>query len=53
MPQFFGQEVGPIGLGMMGMTWRASPPPQDQVFEAMRTALKNGSMCHKLSAIKK
>ncbi|KAI1444201.1 Aldo/keto reductase [Annulohypoxylon stygium] len=42
MPQIAGKEVGPIGLGLMGFTWRANPCPQEQAFEAMRTALKNG-----------
>ena len=43
MPQLVGKEVGPIGFGLMGMTWRATPPPQEQAIEAMRAALKNGS----------
>ncbi|KAK3695470.1 NADP-dependent oxidoreductase domain-containing protein [Podospora appendiculata] len=42
MPQINRREVGPTGFGLMGFTWRASPPPQDQAFEAMRAALKNG-----------
>ncbi|KAI1142188.1 Aldo/keto reductase [Hypoxylon sp. FL0543] len=42
MPQLAGKEVGPIGLGLMGMTWRANPCPQEQAFETMRAALKNG-----------
>lgn len=42
MPQINGQEVGPIGYGLMGLTWRANPCPQEQAFEAMRAALKNG-----------
>ncbi|KAL8786722.1 MAG: hypothetical protein Q9195_008097 [Heterodermia aff. obscurata] len=45
MPQLVTKEVGPIGFGLMGLTWRASPPPQEQAFEAMRAALKNGSNC--------
>jgi len=44
MPQLVGSEVGPIGFGLMGLTWRATPPTQEQAFEAMRAALKNGSM---------
>ena len=44
MPQLVGKEVGPIGLGLMGMTWRSPPPPQEQAFEAMRASLKHGSM---------
>ncbi|KAI0469158.1 voltage-gated shaker-like K+ channel, subunit [Xylaria cf. heliscus] len=43
MPQILGKEVGPIGLGLMGFTWRATPCPQEQAFDAMRAALKNGS----------
>ncbi|KAI2466791.1 putative aldo/keto reductase [Annulohypoxylon bovei var. microspora] len=42
MPQISGKEVGPIGFGLMGFTWRANPCSQEQAFEAMRTALKNG-----------
>ncbi|KAI8966101.1 putative aldo/keto reductase [Daldinia sp. FL1419] len=42
MPQVFGKEVGPIGFGLMGLTWRANPCSQEQAFETMRTALKNG-----------
>ena len=43
MPQLLGKEVGPIGFGLMGLTWRAAPPSQEQAFEAMRAAVKNGS----------
>ncbi|KAI1125448.1 voltage-gated shaker-like K+ channel, subunit [Nemania abortiva] len=43
MPTILGKEVGPIGFGLMGFTWRATPCPQEQAFEAMRAALKNGS----------
>ncbi|KAI1208335.1 Aldo/keto reductase [Annulohypoxylon truncatum] len=42
MPQIAGKEVGPIGFGLMGFTWRANPCSQEQAFEAMRTALKRG-----------
>ncbi|KUI62312.1 hypothetical protein VP1G_09433 [Cytospora mali] len=42
MPQINGQEVGPIGYGLMGLTWRPNPCPQEQAFEAMRASLKNG-----------
>ena len=43
MPQLAGHQVGPIGFGLMGMTWRPTPPSEEQAFEAMRAALKNGS----------
>ncbi|KAL4749343.1 hypothetical protein BDW72DRAFT_178422 [Aspergillus terricola var. indicus] len=42
MPQLNGREVGPIGLGLMGFTWRPNPCPQEQAFETMRAALQNG-----------
>lgn len=42
MPQLMGKEIGPIGFGLMGFTWRAQPCSQEQAFEAMRTALANG-----------
>ncbi|KAK4129252.1 Aldo/keto reductase [Parathielavia appendiculata] len=42
MPQINGQEVGATGYGLMGLTWRPNPIPNDQAFEAMRAALKNG-----------
>jgi hypothetical protein len=43
MSQILGKEVGPVGLGLMGLTWKATLCPQEQAFEVMRTALKNGS----------
>ncbi|KAI1855494.1 hypothetical protein JX265_004577 [Neoarthrinium moseri] len=42
MPQLLGKEVGPIGFGLMGFTWRPQPCSQEQAFAAMRAALKNG-----------
>ncbi|KKK12444.1 hypothetical protein AOCH_000426 [Aspergillus ochraceoroseus] len=42
MPQLSNKEVGPIGFGLMGLTWRAKPCSQEQAFETMRAALKNG-----------
>ncbi|KAF2794411.1 Aldo/keto reductase [Melanomma pulvis-pyrius CBS 109.77] len=43
MVQLVGKQVGKIGYGMMGLTWRKSPPPQAQSFEALRTALSLGA----------
>ncbi|KAK3944211.1 NADP-dependent oxidoreductase domain-containing protein [Diplogelasinospora grovesii] len=43
MPQLLGKEIGPIGFGLMGLTWRTTPPSQEQAFAAMRAAIKNGS----------
>ncbi|GAB1212460.1 hypothetical protein ATERTT37_001599 [Aspergillus terreus] len=45
MPEIGGKEVGPIGFGLMGLTWRATPPTQEQAFAAMRAAIKNGCTC--------
>ena len=42
MAQVAGKDVGPIGYGLMGFTWRPKPCPQEQAFEAMRTALSRG-----------
>ncbi|KAL1861729.1 hypothetical protein Daus18300_008698 [Diaporthe australafricana] len=42
MPQINGQEVGPIGYGLMGLTWRANPCSEEQAFEAIKAALNNG-----------
>ncbi|RAL12317.1 aldo/keto reductase family protein [Aspergillus homomorphus CBS 101889] len=42
MPQLTGKEIGPIGFGLMGLTWRDKPCSQEQAFETMRAALKNG-----------
>ncbi|KAF1972906.1 aldo/keto reductase-like protein [Bimuria novae-zelandiae CBS 107.79] len=43
MVKLLGKEVGQVGYGLMGLTWRADPPPQDQAFAAMRAALQNGA----------
>ncbi|ROW02517.1 hypothetical protein VMCG_06116 [Cytospora schulzeri] len=43
MPQLVGKEVGPIGYGLMGLTWRSNPPSLEQALLALRTAIKNGS----------
>ncbi|SMR42098.1 unnamed protein product [Zymoseptoria tritici ST99CH_1E4] len=38
-----GQKIHSTGYGLMGLTWRAEPPSQEQSFEAMRTALDQGA----------
>ncbi|KAF2463198.1 Aldo/keto reductase [Lindgomyces ingoldianus] len=43
MVKLVGKEVGTIGYGLMGLTWRAKPPSQEQSFKAMRTALASGA----------
>lgn len=43
MPTLTGKEVGPIGYGLMGLTWRADPPSQETSFKAMRTSLEQGA----------
>ncbi|KAH7403547.1 NADP-dependent oxidoreductase domain-containing protein [Cadophora sp. MPI-SDFR-AT-0126] len=43
MPQLVGKEIGPIGFGLMGMTWRKQPPPEEQSFKALRASLEAGA----------
>ncbi|KAJ4367520.1 hypothetical protein N0V83_007103 [Neocucurbitaria cava] len=43
MPKIVGKDIGKVGYGLMGLTWRQSPPSQEQSFQAMRTALSLGS----------
>ncbi|ORY13773.1 NADP-dependent oxidoreductase domain-containing protein, partial [Clohesyomyces aquaticus] len=42
MVKLVGKEVGNIGYGLMGLTWRASPPSNEQAMKAMKTALACG-----------
>ncbi|RMZ91317.1 hypothetical protein DV736_g1419, partial [Chaetothyriales sp. CBS 134916] len=35
--------IGPIGYGLMGLTWRNPAPSQEQALEAMKTALERGA----------
>jgi len=42
MPQLLGKEVGPVGYGLMGLTWRPVPCSEEQAFEAMRASLAAG-----------
>ncbi|KAF7514773.1 hypothetical protein G7054_g15013 [Neopestalotiopsis clavispora] len=42
MPQLVGKEIGPIGYGLMGFTWRAEPTPTEEAIETMRAALEDG-----------
>ncbi|PON25034.1 hypothetical protein TGAM01_v206115 [Trichoderma gamsii] len=42
MVKFLDKEVGPIGFGLMGFTWRANPPPLEQALATMKAAVENG-----------
>ncbi|GFP59614.1 pyridoxal reductase [Trichoderma asperellum] len=42
MVKFLDKEVGPIGFGLMGLTWRANPPPLEQALATMKAAVENG-----------
>lgn len=33
-----GKKIHHTGYGLMGLTWRASPPPAEQSYEAMSTS---------------
>lgn len=35
---------GPTGFGLMGMTWRANPVPDEQAFAALDAAVANGAL---------
>ncbi len=52
MVQFLGKQAGDIGFGLMGLTWRNSPLPDEQAFGVLRTAIQQESMSasmHRLS----
>jgi pyridoxine 4-dehydrogenase len=38
-----GGKVHSTGYGLMGLTWRAEPPSQEQAFSAMKAALDDGA----------
>ncbi|RYP72556.1 hypothetical protein DL769_004430 [Monosporascus sp. CRB-8-3] len=42
MPSVVGNKVGPVGYGLMGLTWRPKPCSQEQAFQAMRCAVEKG-----------
>lgn len=42
MPQIVGKEVGPIGYGMMGLTWRPVVTPMDECIDTLRAAVEKG-----------
>ncbi|KAI1432622.1 pyridoxal reductase [Xylaria sp. CBS 124048] len=44
MVLILGKEVGSTGYGLMGLTWRAVPPSQEQAFAAMREAISQGNV---------
>ncbi|KAK4986313.1 hypothetical protein LTR66_007905 [Elasticomyces elasticus] len=43
MPSLVNKEVGSTGYGLMGLTWRPQPQPQEKSFAAMRAALSSGA----------
>ena len=42
MATIIGKHVGPVGFGMMNLTWRAEPIPDPQAFATLKAALKAG-----------
>ena len=42
MATITGKKVGPIGYGLMNLTWRAEPIPDLQAFRALKAALEAG-----------
>ncbi|KAK9457922.1 NADP-dependent oxidoreductase domain-containing protein [Dipodascopsis uninucleata] len=43
MVKLLGIEVGPIGLGLMGFTWRSNQTPDEQAFATMKRAIELGA----------
>lgn len=43
MTTLVGRSIGGIGYGLMGLTWKESPPSRDQSFAAMKAALAGGA----------
>nr|BAA13866.1 unnamed protein product [Schizosaccharomyces pombe]BAA34350.1 pyridoxal reductase [Schizosaccharomyces pombe] len=43
MPIVSGFKVGPIGFGLMGLTWKPKQTPDEEAFEVMNYALSQGS----------
>lgn len=37
------RDIGAYGYGLMGLTWRAQPPPTEQAFSSMKHALQKGA----------
>ncbi|UKZ83978.1 hypothetical protein TrVFT333_011794 [Trichoderma virens FT-333] len=42
MVQYLGKEIGPIGFGLMGLTWRKDPPALEDAIAVMKAAVDNG-----------
>src|SRR4051812_19941822 len=42
-PTLLSKPVGPIGFGLMGLTWRPNPQPAEESYKAMSTALAQGA----------
>ncbi|MCJ1430069.1 Pyridoxine 4-dehydrogenase [Sticta canariensis] len=38
------EDVGTVGFGLMGLTWRPNPAPEEQAFAAMKAAYDNGAI---------
>lgn len=43
-PTLVGKKIGPIGFGLMGLTWRQNPISTEEAIKTMKTALNNGGM---------
>ncbi|USP74450.1 hypothetical protein yc1106_01724 [Curvularia clavata] len=43
MPQLVGKTVGPVGYGLMNLTWSPNPPSAEESFKVMRTAASLGA----------
>lgn len=43
MAQMLGKKVGPIGLGLMGFSWRPDPIPIEKAIETLKAAFESGA----------
>ncbi|OQU97087.1 hypothetical protein CLAIMM_03085 isoform 1 [Cladophialophora immunda] len=43
MATLLGRNIGPVGYGLMGLTWRPDPPTQAESFELLSTAIASGA----------
>ncbi|KAF4124059.1 pyridoxine 4-dehydrogenase [Geosmithia morbida] len=45
MPRILDKTVGPIGFGLMGLSWRPEPAPLSQTLETLKAAIESGATC--------
>ncbi|KAK2751116.1 Pyridoxine 4-dehydrogenase [Myotisia sp. PD_48] len=43
MPELLGKKVGPVGYGLMSLTWTPTPPSYEESIRVMKIALEQGA----------